>query len=417
MTQPTSLHNGFAASIPQTTQDVQRALRDGLLSLDANVLLNFYRFSPKARDALVEVMQAAGDRVWVSHQAAREFWRNRCRAIDDRNEASKQLQAALDKNERAGLSAVDIWGKQTAAPEEIRQAVRSTLSEGYERARETFEAEVQGAGAVAYDPDKDSVLEVLKNLLSAHVGPPLDEQEHADAVAEGARRAQNGIPPGFRDAEKEASGGRDGASGDYLVWLQSVTESCRRGLPLVIVTGDEKDDWWWKHKSAFMGPRSELVEEFAQLSNERLYMLRPVQLIEHADALNVSVPQDAAADVERASSDERKPRWTGEAVAALLQGLEQEGWEQAKVIRFAATQGGTIDREQIYAIAGYGEDRQLRGFTRPAARITRRLQDEGVLLEGVEAILVPIYDNEGIAVQFEIPLDVVEILSADADDS
>lgn len=52
----------------------------------------------------------------------------------------------------------------------------------------------------------------------------------------------------------------------------------------------------------------------------------------------------------------------------------------------------------------------LRGFTRPAKRITRDLQDEGLLDEGVEDILTPLYLGV-IAEQFEIPLDVVEILS------
>ena len=95
-----SLDHGFEAHVPQTNEDVADALRNGLWSLDANVLLNFYRYSPTAREALVAVFKAAGDRVWVSHQAAREFWRNRCAAIDQRNEATEQLRSAIDKSER-----------------------------------------------------------------------------------------------------------------------------------------------------------------------------------------------------------------------------------------------------------------------------------------------------------------------------
>ncbi|MGI9004103.1 MAG: PIN-like domain-containing protein [Pseudonocardia sp.] len=40
-------------------------------------------------------------------------------------------------------------------------------------------------------------------------------------------------------------------------------EAGRRGGDLLIVTGDEKEDWWWRYRSEFIGPRQELVAEFA----------------------------------------------------------------------------------------------------------------------------------------------------------
>lgn len=410
-----SFDQGFEAHVPQTASDVADALRTGLLSLDANVLLNFYRYSPTAREALVEVLKAAGSRVWVSHQAAREFWRNRCAAIDQRNEATEQLKTALDKNERSLIESVDSWAKQTAVSEDIKVQVREALRNGLGQARHAVEAETSGAGAISYSPSSDSVLDLLRDLLAANVGNPLDETEHSAALAEGQRRAEARIPPGYRDADKAENGGPDGASGDFLVWLQSTKEAVRRNLPLVIVTGDEKEDWWWRHRSSFMGPRAELVLEFASQSSERLYMLRPLQLIEQAAVLNVVVSPEAATDVARAEKETRRAVWTRAAVAELLLRLDAEGREQAEVIQAAAEHGGIITREEIYAIGAYDEDRQLKGFTRPSARITRALQDEGLLDEGVEPILTPDYGGGVTAIQFEIPLEVAEILSDDPD--
>lgn len=94
------LDEGFDSQIPQTTAEIRDALATGLLSLDANVLLSFYRFSPTAQKALVEVLEALGDRLWVSHQAVREFWRNRCAAIDGRNQATETVQQSLEEGER-----------------------------------------------------------------------------------------------------------------------------------------------------------------------------------------------------------------------------------------------------------------------------------------------------------------------------
>ncbi|RSN07288.1 hypothetical protein DMC63_35315 [Streptomyces sp. WAC 05977] len=408
-----ALDTGFAGQIPQTDDEVRGAMAGGLLSLDANVLLNFYRYSPNAQSALLEVLRAVGDRVWVSHQAAREFWRNRCAAIDDRNKATEDIRKILQDNEKKTLHGLDAWAKQTAVPAEIKDRVRDRLKTGFSEALELIDAEAGQAGRVTYDAATDSVVIMLRELLDGKVGPRLPEDEHQSAVVEARRRVVGQIPPGYKDAEKEGGAGEDGAAGDYLVWYQSVLEANRRDLPLVIVTGDEKEDWWWKHRNILMGPRSELIDEFAGYSGHGLFLIRPVQLIEHAAVLDVTVSEEAASDVARGSIATEEPRWSAEAVHELLRRLDVEGVVQAEVIRFAASQGGLIDREKVYEIGGYPEDRMLRGFTRPTARITRDLQSEGWVDEGVEPMLTPVYQDVS-AIRFEIPLDVVEILAADA---
>ncbi|EME63698.1 PIN-like domain-containing protein [Amycolatopsis decaplanina] len=406
------LDGGFDGLIPQTDDDVRGAMVGGLLSLDANVLLNFYRYSPNAQSALLEVLRAVGDRVWVSHQAAREFWRNRCAAIDDRNKATEDVRRTLQDNEKKTLHGLDVWAKQTAVPAEIKDRVRGRLKAGFSEALELIDAEAGQAGRVTYGAATDSVVIMLRELLQGKVGPRLPKDEHQNAVVEARRRVISHIPPGYKDAEKEGGPGEDGASGDYLVWYQSVLEAKLRDLPLVIVTGDEKEDWWWRHRNILMGPRSELIDEFSGYSEHGLFLIRPVQLIEHAAVLDVTVSEEAASDVARGSIAAEEPRWSAEAVRELLRRLDVEGAVQAEVIRFAASQGGLIDREKVYEIGDFHKDRMLRGFTRPTARITRDLQSEGLLDEGVEPMLTPVYQDV-IAIRFEIPLDVVEILAAD----
>lgn len=410
----TGLDDGFQSHIPQTTAEIRDALTSGLVSLDANVLLNFYRFSPTAQQALLDVLKALGDRLWVSHQAVREFWRNRCAAIDGRNHATETLQRSLEEAERKVQQAIDGWAKQTAVPAEIKDAVRKVLKDGFDEAASLIGDEAEGDGRATYAAETDTVVATLRSLLDSRVGPPLKAEEHKAALQEAERRIKNSIPPGYMDADKETTGGPDGGAGDYLVWHQSVREAKERNLPLIIVTGDEKEDWWWRHRSTFMGPRSELVDEFATHSKWGFFLLRPVQLIEHAAALQVTVSDEAALDVVRGTTETVAARWSAVAVGELLKRLDVEGWPQAEVIRFAATQGGLISREKIYEIGGYDEDRMLRGFTRPTARITRNLQSEGLLDDGAEAVLTPLYEGGVTAVEFEIPLEVVEILGRDS---
>jgi len=144
-------------------------------------------------------------------------------------------------------------------------------------------------------------------------------------------------------------------------------------------------------------------------------MVRPVQLIEHAAALEVAVPPEAAADVARASTTDDEEGWTRSATFELLKRLDAEGWPHAEVIRMAAAQGGTVSRDQVYEVAGSGEDRMLRGFTRPTTRITRLLEEEGRLMPGADVALTANYDGGATAVSFAIPPEMVEILKTDAE--
>lgn len=405
------LASGHEGSIPQTREEIRTALAAGLVSLDANVLLSFYRFSTTARVGLINVLEALGDRVFVTHQAAREFWRNRLAAIDARTSATEQFGSSIDKAANQVRDAVRVWAKQTAAEAAVEQEMLSAISSAFDDCRSTAEEATSESISFSYDAAADAVTCALLPLLKERVGPPLGDAEYDAARAEASRRATEGYPPGFRDVGKDSTAGPDGSTGDYLVWLQSMLEAERRGLPLVLVTGDEKDDWWWKHRNQLLGPRAELVKELKDRCGLHLVMVRPAQLIEHADVLSVAVTDDVRTDVERGTTNsEGAPEWSVEAVNELLRRLEAEGREQAQVIRFAAANDGTIDRELLYSICDYPPDRMLRGFTRPTARITKELQVEGMLDEGITPMLTPDYQTGVQALRFLVPDEVVQIL-------
>jgi hypothetical protein len=233
-------------------------------------------------------------------------------------------------------------------------------------------------------------------------------------VKEGNERVKRLQPPGYLDADKADSGLPEGAAGDYLVWHQAMEEAARRGLDLLLVTGDEKEDWWWRHRSEFLGPRVELVAEFKNRCGRQLYMMRPIGLLGRAAALDVVVRQESVDDVERVSRESQsRPEWTEAGVSALLERLETEGWSQAEVIRVAASLGGTINREAVHEICGYEDDRMLRGFTLPTVRITRDLQHDGIVADDVEPVLTTIYRGGVKAAAFRIPAEMVTILTAD----
>jgi hypothetical protein len=132
---------------------------------------------------------------------------------------------------------------------------------------------------------RDRVLSRLAGLLNGKILERAPDDEWAELVAEGQRRVEAQIPPGYLDADK-ADDLPEGAAGDFLVYWQACSEAARRNLDLIIITGDEKEDWWWRHRSAFIGPRQEMVKEFFDRSGGRqLFLVRPRDLLLRSAAL------------------------------------------------------------------------------------------------------------------------------------
>lgn len=91
-----SLREDFAYFYAPDEGAVSSALRTGLVSADANVLLSLYRFQPLARDDLFGALDILGDQLWIPHQVALEFHRNRLSVIASQESYFSKTAAELD---------------------------------------------------------------------------------------------------------------------------------------------------------------------------------------------------------------------------------------------------------------------------------------------------------------------------------
>jgi hypothetical protein len=154
----------------------------------------------------------------------------------------------------------------------------------------------------------------------------------------------------------------------------------------------------------------------------RLFMLRPAILLSVArEALLVAVSDESVANtdtVDRLVSQESKldGGWSAEAVRTLLQRLSWEAPVQEAVIRQAAANGGFVDRETVYKIGEYPEERSLRGFTRPVNRVAQEFRDAGRIDESavdlLEARYLALTDNPGLADGFALNSGVISLVVA-----
>jgi predicted nucleic acid-binding protein len=67
----------FPGQFRPTAEKLNELWADCLFVLDANVLLNLYRYSTDTRRELERALESIQDRVFLPHQAAKEFLNNR----------------------------------------------------------------------------------------------------------------------------------------------------------------------------------------------------------------------------------------------------------------------------------------------------------------------------------------------------
>jgi hypothetical protein len=272
------------------------ALRAAVVAVDASVLLDLYRFRPQTSRDLIKTLRSLGDRLVVPHQALREFWRRRQRAQDSPAAATKVATDALDKSGRSICDALSTWARAVGADDEEMSDVIARV--------EVFLAGLKDElQKVLPDPSAggggDPILEQLDEILAGRVTSSLPPEEWDECVAEASRRIEAEEPPGYMDAGKQDADLPEGGAGDYLVWYEATRYAKEQDRDLLIVTRDQKQDWWWRQQTDFIGPRPELTLEYHRLTGRRLFLMRPADLLARASVLNVQVDQASSADAVR----------------------------------------------------------------------------------------------------------------------
>ncbi|OIJ35445.1 hypothetical protein BK826_08120 [Rothia kristinae] len=407
-----NLTDGFGHYYRPDPQRVRAAFRTGVIVLDTNVLLNVLRYSPSAREELLGVIESIADRCFVPHQIALEYNRNRVRVVEDR----------LQELELATTEINNIRSKVRAVVNNLRDRRTLPLSEVSkleDSVAEFFKA-LEGTSTEAseqYDLDPDQMVDTvdawtarLTVALGGRVADKPTEETLRKDQAEATRRREGKIAPGFKDQ----------AGGDYLWWAEVLRFPDLKSKPLVVVSDDAaKGDWRFETRGFTVGPHAILLEDVYKAGATDLVLLTTRDLLQLVEDLGSSpVSESTIAESEKVLAV-RNVHWTLGGYVDLIHALEIEGYDmRARVIRAAAANGGTLAREDVYDIAGISEaDRSLRQFATPVQRLTRQLEGEGVVPEGVPDALKADYDGPGKAVGYSVPNEFVEfeqVVSASA---
>jgi hypothetical protein len=184
-----------------------------------------------------------------------------------------------------------------------------------------------------------------------------------------------------------------------------------RGLSVLMVTQDQKEDWWADRGLATMRARPELVSELLRFAGQQLLMMRSPDLVRMGDLLGVEISQSTLVDAELTTEDVEG--WSARLADTYLNIISR--WpEQYQVLLRALEVDGKITRDEMASILGKDALASMRGVGKPYYTALKRLTEA----EGVDQELsVPLYahyESGGWMSHFVMPEDIVSLFQAAA---
>ncbi|RVI62688.1 PIN-like domain-containing protein [Sinorhizobium meliloti] len=353
----------FPGWYPKKPEQIAKLWDTALFVPDANVLLHCLRHTTVVRDELLRLFEALGDALWIPHQVGLEFQRNRLDvefgALDAYDALIKDQEANIEK---ARDRLRQLRPHPTIDVQKELAALDIFLSD--------FKGRMEAARGAHPSAEIDGVLEKLTKLLENRIGDKWPADKLAALKKEGEDRYSKKIPPGYKDQKKDA--GEYDKFGDLIIWKDMIAKAKADKRPVIFISDDAKEDWWWIHRGRKMGPRPELIEELRTESGQDFHIYEFSQFLRFAADRFPSIKPNVAKVEESILADEQARRRQDDAAAALerdttLRALEDE--RDQIVSALSGTPGGigTVSGDRAALRARLDElNRQIRSMSEEA---------------------------------------------------
>ena len=304
---------------------------------DANILLHCLRHPENVRDQLLRLFGVLRDSLWIPYQVGLEFHRNR-------------LDVEFGSRDEYDRVAVDC----TAALEQARERLRQL------RAHPVIDVERELAALDRFvtdfqarlRADKENhptqaiaeALDRLTDLFEGRVGEKWQPDQLKALKKEGEERYANKIPPGYKDSRKDA--GQYDKYGDLIIWKDMIGKAKEEQRPVVFISDDAKEDWWWIHRGEKLGPRPELIQEFNECTGQSFHIYQFTQFLRIAADRHPEI-EAGVTEIEKSVRDDEqaKKRLDGAAEASALRQRISELEDERDII--ISTLSGTPMRGEL----------------------------------------------------------------------
>lgn len=336
----------FEGWYPKDSEQIAAIWKTAIFVPDANILLHCVRHPQHVRDELLRLFAALGQSLWIPYQVGLEFHRNRL-------DVEKAAWDAYEQVERDCEKAIN------QARDRLRQ-LRAHPTINIEKelaALDTFIADFKGRLTTAKEEhptdDISNVVDQLSELFNGRVGEKWSAAKLSDIKKEGEARYARKQPPGFLDSKKDGDEYRK--FGDLIIWKDMMEKATTEKRPIIFISDDVKEDWWWIHRGQKKGARPELSEEFRAVSAQEFHMYEFSNFIRVAakhhpefkdgvEAIEKSLQHDSDARVRLSYSE------AGRELKLRITVLEDE--RDATISRLSGTPSTETDR-------GHSLDRKL----------------------------------------------------------
>lgn len=235
-----------------TKQEFQQLWKDCLFVFDSNTLLNMYRYSRVTVDAYFDVLNELKKKkkLWIPYQIGYEFYENRITVISEYEKSYDEILSILEKAKS------DIEVKYKDHPFLNLYEIKEEMSKGLSGVERKIKKAKKDHPKWL---EKDEVLEKLNQLFEGNIGNNYDEQKLNEIKKEGKERYEKKIPPGFKDDKKP----EDKKYGDLILWYQIIDKAKESKKPIVLISGDIKEDWWLEKDGKRLMPLPQLKKEIS----------------------------------------------------------------------------------------------------------------------------------------------------------
>ncbi len=308
----------FPGYFKKSEIEIRKIWDEGLICFDANVLLNLYRYSNETREALIRLIKKFSDKIFLPHQAALEYNRNRYEVIAEQEKTYKAFTEKIIQIQK------DL--QSTSKPPFLSDKVHDSLNKVFKDVNQEVEESITKYSGFLND---DPIYEEIVNVFKSKITNSFEESEIENIIKEGEERYKSKIPPGYED-EKNKSGLRK--YGDLILWKQIIKMANEKKSPIIFITDERKVDWWWKIKDGRnMGPRQELVEEIHKEASVDFHMYSSERFLSYGQEIHKeAINQKAIREIQEMKRADIEALENVKRIRVLRAKKEAEGFQLNK---------------------------------------------------------------------------------------
>jgi len=286
------MKNNFFEYYSYTEKEFSKIWNKCIFIPDASVLLGFYRYTPETYKNLLNIFKQIKDRSWIPHQVAHEYHKNRLNVISEQEDVYKNIKKAIEAY-RKKLSEFDKFNRHPYI--NTRDLTKKLI-----KVLEIFLGDLDKQEKEHPDLlNNDTIRNDVTNLFDGSVGTHYKADQLEKLYSEGEKRYKSETPPGYKDVKNKE--GMEKYS-DLVIWYQIIDKAREIKKPVIFITDDLKEDWWYIHRGKTIGPRPELIKEIRYKSGVLFHMYSSDKFLEHArDYLKdiVKVDESAIEEIQK----------------------------------------------------------------------------------------------------------------------